>query len=146
MDLGDGGLEKLEMARTISVNDSFQEALSEFKQRLTLNEQKDFENTTIEDVRREIHRVQEDQARRKKMMNLTRISSFLEAMEQFGKVVEVFLNASDFLAFIWGPLKFFLQVGNSKYITMLRIPMSHPNTSKSISANIPIVFWFLKLC
>ena len=43
-------------------------------------------------------------------MNLSRILGFLEAMNQFGKVVEVFLNTSDILAFVWGPVKFILLV------------------------------------
>ena len=44
------------------------------------------------------------------MMNLTRIKAFLEAMEQFEQIVNVFLNVNDFVAFIWGPIKFLLQV------------------------------------
>lgn len=44
------------------------------------------------------------------MRNLSRILGFLEAMKQFGAVVEVFLNTSDILAFVWGPLKFLLLV------------------------------------
>jgi len=31
-------------------------------------------------------------------------------MTQFGTVVEVFLNTSEILAFVWGPLKFLLLV------------------------------------
>lgn len=43
-------------------------------------------------------------------MNLTRVSGFLEAMNQFGAVIEVFLNTSEILAFVWGPLNFLLLV------------------------------------
>jgi cell fate (sporulation/competence/biofilm development) regulator YlbF (YheA/YmcA/DUF963 family) len=55
-------------------------------------------------------RIQAKQSAKKEMMNFTRIQSFLEAMKQFGAVVEVFLNTTEFLAFVWGPLKFLLQV------------------------------------
>jgi hypothetical protein len=51
-----------------------------------------------------------EQGRRKELMNLTRIRRFLEAMDQYGKVIEVFLNASSMLCFVWGPMKFCLQV------------------------------------
>lgn len=44
------------------------------------------------------------------MMHMGRITSFLEAMEQFGKVIEVFLNVADMLAFVWGPVKLLLLV------------------------------------
>lgn len=42
-----------------------------------------------------------------------RLNSFLEAMEQYGKVIEVFLNNSEFISFIWGPAKFLLQVAST---------------------------------
>ena len=48
-------------------------------------------------------------------MNLSRIQSFLEAMNQFGKVVEMFLNVSEAVAFIWGPMKFLLLVRVNKF-------------------------------
>lgn len=43
-------------------------------------------------------------------MNLTRIQRFLEGMEQLGKVIDIFLNTSEVLAFVWGPIKFLLLV------------------------------------
>jgi hypothetical protein len=44
------------------------------------------------------------------MMHMGRIRSFLEAMEQFGRMIEVFLNVNNFLAFVWGPIKALLLV------------------------------------
>lgn len=93
-----------------SSRDSFRETLSSFKKRLTQNELHDFQFATLEDVRLEMARIQAAQASRKEMMNMPRIQSFLEAMDQFGKVIEVFLNTSEFVAFVWGPIKFLLQV------------------------------------
>jgi beta-phosphoglucomutase-like phosphatase (HAD superfamily) len=93
-----------------SSNTCFQEILSKFKKRLTQNELENFQFATLEDVRREMARIQLEQANRKEMMHMPRIQSFLEAMDQFGKVIEVFLNSSEFVAFVWGPIKFLLQV------------------------------------
>jgi hypothetical protein len=93
-----------------SSQDCFQEILEKFKKRLTQDELNNFQFTTLEDVRLEMARIQVEQANRKEMMHMPRLQSFLEAMEQFGKVIEVFLNTSEFVAFIWGPIKFLLQV------------------------------------
>jgi hypothetical protein len=93
-----------------SSEDRFQTLLSNFKKRLTQRELDDFQFTSLEDVRLEIARIQAEQAVRKEMINMPRIQSFLEAIDQFGKVIEVFLNTSEFVAFIWGPVKFVLQV------------------------------------
>jgi hypothetical protein len=88
----------------------FQRVLAKFSTRLTPEEARDFQFTTLNDVHQVIVNIQEQQARRRGMRNLTRVLRFVEAMDQFGKVVEVFLNASSLLAFIWGPIKFLLQV------------------------------------
>lgn len=69
-----------------------------------------FRKTTYNDLCHAVSRVQQDQENRRETMNLARIQSFLEAMNQFGKVIEVFLNVADALAFVWGPMKFLLQV------------------------------------
>lgn len=88
----------------------FEAILLQFKNRLTQKELADFQFSTLEDVQIVIARIQAEQGNQKSMMNFTRIQSFLEAMSQFGEVIEVFLNASDFVAFVWGPVKFVLQV------------------------------------
>ncbi|KAL9110913.1 MAG: hypothetical protein Q9227_004528 [Pyrenula ochraceoflavens] len=96
-----------------SPKDAFQSTLNDFKKRLTSKEQKDFEFSSLNDVKWEMARIQKEQENVKQMMNFTRIQSFLEAMEQFGKVVEVFLNTTEFLAFVWGPVKFLLQTAST---------------------------------
>lgn len=114
-----------------SSGDSFRKILSSFKTRLTQKELHDFQFTTLEDVRLEIARIQAEQASRKEMMNMPRIQSFLEAMDQLGKVIEVFLNSSDFVAFIWGPVKFVLQVRQQ--------PQASPFSCPSFWNSMPLV-------
>ena len=96
------------------VDDIFQDALNSFlenfKTRLTKQEEESFRKTTLEDVKREITLTQKKQGENKTMMNSNRLKSFLEAMDQWGQVVAIFANSSEFVAFIWGPVKFLLQV------------------------------------
>lgn len=73
-----------------------------------------FSKTTYDELRIAVNQIQREQNERREMMNMTRIESFLEAMQQFGKVIEVFLNATDVLAFVWGPMKLLLQVSISR--------------------------------
>jgi hypothetical protein len=88
---------------------SFEVVLEDFKSHLTPKERQDFQFVTLNDVRETALRIQREQEHLKTMMNMARLESFLEAMNQFGKVVEVFANANVFVAFVWGPLKFILQ-------------------------------------
>lgn len=45
-------------------------------------------------------------------MGMRRIQKFLEGMEGLGKIIDVFLNTSGMVAFIWGPIKFLLLVSS----------------------------------
>lgn len=89
---------------------AFRSALTKFRARLTGPQLVDFEKMTYEQLCIDIDRIQQEQEKFKTMVNLQRIQSFLEAMENFGKVIEVFLNVSDVIAFLWGPTKFLLLV------------------------------------
>ncbi|RYN16465.1 hypothetical protein AA0112_g12495 [Alternaria arborescens] len=68
----------------------------------------EFKGTTHDNLREELFKVQEKQEARLEMMSLARIKHCLEAMHQFGQVIEIFLNVSDAVAFVWGPMKFLL--------------------------------------
>lgn len=83
-------------------NDSaFQRALARFKGHLSPEQREEFSITSLEDVQKTIARIQDAQGSERRMRNLTRIKGFVEAMEQYGRVVEVFLNVSEIIAFIW---------------------------------------------
>jgi hypothetical protein len=96
--------------RTSVGGSAFQSAYAKFRARLPGNQLLEFQNTTYEELCQEIVRIQHEQEKNKKMMNLSRIQACLEAMNQFGKTIEVFLNVSDAVAFVWGPIKFLLLV------------------------------------
>jgi hypothetical protein len=97
--------------------DPFQTALDEvlnkFKKRLKNHELQKFEGTTLKDIEITLSDIQKRQDAQRELRNLTRIQGFLDAMEQFGKVVEVFANSSNMVAFVWGPLKFLLQMSST---------------------------------
>jgi len=85
-------------------------AITEFRNKLTGTELTEFSTTTYKQLCTALMQVQNEQESRKEAMNLARIKSCLEAMHQFGQVIEIFLNVSDAVAFVWGPMKFILLV------------------------------------
>ena len=93
-------------------SDAYRGAVLKFRARLSGDKLTDFKSTTYEGLLHEILRIQRDQENNKAMLNFSRIQSFLEAMEQFSKTIEVFLNVSDAVAFVWGPVKFLLLVSS----------------------------------
>lgn len=68
---------------------------------LTPEERKCFQITTIDDLKSIIFSIERRQAQDKKLVYLDRIKPFVDTMLEFGKIVEVFLNAADILAFVW---------------------------------------------
>jgi hypothetical protein len=93
-----------------AIGTAFQAALTKFQNHLTGKDLTDFKVTTYDTLCQEIAHLQHEQDNVKKMMNLSRIQTFIEAMEQFGKVIEIFLNVSNVVAFVWGPVKLLLLV------------------------------------
>ncbi|ORY16158.1 C2H2 domain-containing protein [Clohesyomyces aquaticus] len=88
--------------------DPFKTALTKFRSRLSGQQLQEFEYATYESLCHDVIRIQHEQENGKMMMNLSRLQGCLEGLEQFGKVIEVFLNVSWTVAFIWGPIKFLL--------------------------------------
>lgn len=84
-----------------TVSSPFDQALRRFKAELSDNDISTFSLTTAEDLKKEILKLQEKQASEKRIQNLNRLTAFVEAMDQFDKVIQVFLNASDYLGFVW---------------------------------------------
>ncbi|KAJ4302641.1 hypothetical protein N0V90_001530 [Kalmusia sp. IMI 367209] len=98
----------LSQQSTLVGSDAFRTAVLKFRARLSGTDLTEFKSTTYESLCYEIMRIQHEQEQTKTMANLGRIQSFLEAMNQFSKTIEIFLNVSDVVAFVWGPIKFLL--------------------------------------
>lgn len=127
-----------------TIEDGFRRTLASFSAQLAPEQMEDFKFTKLEDVQVAVVTIQAQQEKRKEMMNMKRIQSFLEAMNGFGKVVEVFLNSSMFLPFIWGPIKFLLQVRlhlNDCYVRdWLRAVTMCPTSSRLCSGSLLLMF------
>ncbi|KAI1355974.1 hypothetical protein F5Y01DRAFT_325067 [Xylaria sp. FL0043] len=93
--------------------DSFQRALSRFKKTLPPDLIREFSTCTLQDVHGICRGIQQEHGREGILRNMRRLESFVEAMEQFGKVIEVFVNVNDFIGFIWGPIKFLLGIART---------------------------------
>ncbi|KAI1658130.1 WD40 repeat-like protein [Daldinia decipiens] len=88
--------------------DNFQRALNRFKQSITPDLAKEFSISSLSDVKQVCKEIQQKHGSEGKLRYMGRLRGFIEAMEQFGKVIEIFVNASELVCFIWGPIKFIL--------------------------------------
>ncbi|KAI1387872.1 uncharacterized protein F4822DRAFT_294625 [Hypoxylon trugodes] len=97
---------------TSSSSCGFLAALDRFKKAsgLTRAEEADFQMTTLDELKSCIRTIQQDQEQKRRMMYMRRLDPYLQTMEQYGKVLDVFVNTSEIVAFIWGPMKFILLI------------------------------------
>jgi hypothetical protein len=113
---------------------AFKNALTAFRNRMTQEELVMFRNTQYDEFCIALDDLQEEQRKRREMMNLSRIQGFLEGMQYLGRTIEVFVNANDMVAFIWGPIKFLLLVrahlhSRDLLTTLFRLFMRSPSRS-----------------
>lgn len=80
---------------------AFEQALDDFKMDLKEKERRNFCATTLSDLTKEIEKLQASQHAGRRGKNAARLKPFLEAMDQLGKVIEVFTNTSEMVAFVW---------------------------------------------
>jgi hypothetical protein len=86
-----------------SIKDQFVEALQAFKQkaRLSSSEESDFAMTSLDDLKNVVRQMEQEQERKRRMVNMKRLEPFLKSMEEYGKIVEIFVNVSEVVAFVW---------------------------------------------
>lgn len=79
----------------------FERVLSSFKSQVGPKLAADFQTTSLDDLRRCIAKIERKQATQKRMQDMGRLSTFVTIMDNYSKVIEVFINAADILAFVW---------------------------------------------
>ena len=80
---------------------AFQNALNSFKKELDKKSIRLFSMTTLEGLKQTIVDIQAQQKAGRKEKHMGRLAKFVEAMEQFGKVIQIFCNGNQYVAFVW---------------------------------------------
>ncbi|KAG4273469.1 hypothetical protein FPRO04_09592 [Fusarium proliferatum] len=92
---------------------SFERSLDLFRRELSDDQIKQMDGANQKTLNDTIQATQNILGRRNDLCKLTRIQKFLHAMEHVEKLVSIFLNASEFVAFVWGPIKLALMVATT---------------------------------
>ena len=79
----------------------FKLVLERFKHDLSDPERADFQFTSLNDLKVALDGIQKRQTSERRLQAMDRLNRFLEAMENYDKVIKVFLNSTEFLAFVW---------------------------------------------
>jgi hypothetical protein len=107
------------MANANNVNDAFQAAfdtlIQNFRAGLKNNDlyREILQTRNIGELYDVTDTLQEEQSRTGRLRHMSKIKPFLEGLERYASVIEVFMQAKpDVLALLWGPIKLLLQWAN----------------------------------
>jgi len=75
--------------------------MNQFRRELTDDQEKEISGANRKAINHEIQKMQAKLGREKSLCRLSRMERFLDAMEHIEKLVTIFLNVSEAVAFIW---------------------------------------------
>ena len=79
----------------------FQRAIEKFTRNLSPKQRQEFQACTLEDVIQEVQMIQERRGNQRALRGMARLQKFIEAMKQYGEIVNVLLNSTPFLGYVW---------------------------------------------
>lgn len=83
-----------------------EKALTHLKSTLTAEDNRAFSDTTLKDIWREARQVEKEQGARLDLRFMRRIEPFLQSLESYAGVLEVFCQGYSPMAFVWVCLNF----------------------------------------
>jgi hypothetical protein len=92
------------MAATTPISNghtAFESAQVKFKATLSAQEQSKFQDTTLDDLRKTIGEIQRKQSSERRLRGMQRLEAFLEGMKEFDKIIQVLVNSTPILGYVW---------------------------------------------
>lgn len=72
-----------------------------FRKDLNAEDDRSIRATSLDDVRAAIAQTERELASRQGLRNFDRLSPYINAVERYGKVIEVFCNSDPLVPYIW---------------------------------------------
>ncbi|WZH47704.1 Vegetative incompatibility HET-E-1 [Fusarium acuminatum] len=92
---------------------SFERSLEQFRRELSDTEMKEIGGANQKSLEATIQKIQRQLGREHGLCKLTRVEALVRAMKNIEELVTIFLNVSEVVAFIWGPIKLALMVATT---------------------------------
>ncbi|KAF4546252.1 uncharacterized protein LTHEOB_4249 [Lasiodiplodia theobromae] len=90
--------------------DTVSKAFERFQSTVTPEHARNFNNTTLKDVRDAARQIEAELAARQSLKNMKRLYSFFQGIECYSKSIEVLCNGTPYLPWVWAPVKLMLQL------------------------------------
>lgn len=87
-------------------------AFEELERTIAPGESRDFSSTTLQHVRHEVLKIEDELAARQALRNMRRLAPLFNGLEHYAKVMDVLCNGTPFLPWAWAPITLILRVAS----------------------------------
>ncbi|KAF4947615.1 hypothetical protein FGADI_10296 [Fusarium gaditjirri] len=94
---------------------TIEKAFKDLESTVSASDRISLQGTTLEDVRKAAHLVEDELAARQSLRNMRRLEPLFTGLEYYSKTIEVLCNGTPYMPWIWAPIKLVLKI-SSDYI------------------------------
>ncbi|KAK0613980.1 hypothetical protein B0T14DRAFT_592027 [Immersiella caudata] len=107
-------------------------AFKDLERTIAPAESRDFASTTLDDVRKAAVDIERQLAARQSLRNTRRLEPLFKGLEHYAKVIEVLANGTDYLPWIWAPIKLVLKIAADYIEAFERIIRAYSQIADSL--------------
>ncbi|KAI0600377.1 hypothetical protein F4775DRAFT_61536 [Biscogniauxia sp. FL1348] len=96
------------------------DAFNDLERTISARDHEHLNNTTLDDVRKAAHCIEDELASRQSLRNMRRLMPLFTGLEDYSKLIEVLCNGTPYLPWIWAPIKLILKIA-SDYVEAFEI-------------------------
>ncbi|KAG7404211.1 Vegetative incompatibility protein HET-E-1 [Fusarium oxysporum f. sp. rapae] len=94
---------------------TIEKAFKDLEKTVSAGDRISLQHTTLDDVRKAAHLVEDELAARQSLRNMRRLEPLFTGLEYYSKTIEVLCNGTPYMPWIWAPIKLVLKI-SSDYI------------------------------
>lgn len=79
----------------------FEKAFERFEQSVSFDDRREFQSTTLKDVKEAARQIEQDLGNRGCLRNMRRLQPLFEGLERYSKVIEVLCNGTPYMPYVW---------------------------------------------
>ncbi|KAI8687557.1 NACHT domain-containing protein [Fusarium keratoplasticum] len=112
--------------------ETIKKAFKDLERAICPVDSRDFASTTIGDVRRAAIEIERQLAARQSLRNMRRLEPLFLGLEHYSKVIEVLCNGTEYLAWIWAPIKLILKISSDYVHAFERLIKAYSQVADSL--------------
>ncbi|PVH83786.1 hypothetical protein DL98DRAFT_652239 [Cadophora sp. DSE1049] len=90
----------------------FEDAFKHFEETVNFDDKREFQLTTLKDVRDAARQIERDLGDRGCLRNMRRLQPFFDGLDRYSTIIDVLCNGTPYLPYIWAPIKLMLKLAS----------------------------------